>query len=181
MPPLGDDGSRSSTTYTLSGQVQKGPFAIGSQVSINELDNNLNPTGKVYNVQTSNDLGNFVVASKLGARLVEMVGDGFYMDELTGHLAASRIQLRAIANLSSDATPTINVLTSLQGQRLRNLMSKGSTYEAADIQSRKEVLTAFGINPAKINLLSNLYSMRIDGNTDADSVLLAISTIFLNP
>jgi WD40 repeat protein len=157
--------------------VQKGPFAIGSQVSVNELDESLNPNGKVYNVQTSDDLGNFAVASNIGTHLVEMVGDGFYMDDLTGQLAASRIQLRAIADLSLNTTPTINILTSLQGQRLRKLISQGIAYAAADTQSRNEVLTTFGIDPAKINSLTTLYSMRINGSTDADSVLLAVSAI----
>jgi hypothetical protein len=84
-----------STTYSLSGQAQKGPFAIGSQISVNELDVSLNPTGKVYNVQTSDNLGNFAVSSQIGTNLVEIVGNGFYMDELTGQLASSAISLRA--------------------------------------------------------------------------------------
>lgn len=165
------------TTYTLSGQVQKGPFSIGTQVTVNELDANLNPTGKVYNVQTTNDLGNFSVSSAIGTKLVEMVGDGFYMDELTGQLAASRIQLRAVVDLSIDSTPTINVLTSLQAQRLKTLISQGSSYAAANTQSQNEVLSALGIDPTKINSLSTLYSMQINGSTDADSVLLATSAI----
>ncbi len=177
----GGGGSSTSdtggTTYTLAGQVQKGPFGIGSQVSVNELDQSLNPTGKVYNVQTTDDLGNFAVSSTIGTRLVEIVGDGFYMDELTGQLAASRIQLRAVADLSVDSTPTINILTSLQAQRLKALITQGSTYAAANTQSQNEVLAAFGIDPTKIGSLSTLYSMQINGTTDADSVLLATSVI----
>lgn len=166
-----------TSTYTVSGQVQKGPFGIGSQISVNELDGSLNPTGKVYNVQTSDDLGNFAVASEIGTNLVEIVGDGFYMDDLTGQMAASRIQLRAVADLSVNAKPTVNILTSLQAQRLKNLISQGSTYTAANTQSQNEVLSAFGIDPTKINSLSTLYSMQINGSTDADSVLLATSAI----
>jgi hypothetical protein len=164
-------------SFTLSGQVQKGPFAIGSAVAANELDTSLNPTGKVYNSQTSDDLGNFAVSSKIGTNLVELVADGFYMDELTGQLASSRIQLRAVADLSVDTTPTVNILTSLQSQRLKKLITQGSSYSAAYVQSQNEVLTAFGIDPTKINALSTLYAMQINGSSDADSVLLATSTI----
>jgi 6-phosphogluconolactonase (cycloisomerase 2 family) len=166
-----------TSTYTLSGQVQKGPFGIGSQISVNELDGSLNPTGKVYNVQTSDDLGNFAVTSKIGTNIVEIVGDGFYMDELTGRMAASRIQLRAIVDLSANAKPTVNILTSLQAQRLRKLILQGSTYTTANTQSQNEVLSAFGIDPTNISSLSTLYSMQITGSTDADSVLLATSAI----
>ncbi len=164
-------------TYTLSGQFQKGPFAIGSSIAVNEQDNNLNPTGDVYNVQTSDDLGSFSVASKIKNHLVEIVGDGFYMDELTGNLAASRVQIRAIADLKMDNTPTVNILTSLQAQRLKKLITNGSTYAAAYTQSQNEVLAAFGIDSNKVSGLTALYSMQIDGNTDADSVLLAVSSI----
>lgn len=110
----------------------------------------LNPTGKVYNVQTTDDLGNFTVGSSIGAHLVEIVGDGFYMDELTGQLAASRIQLRAVADLSVDNTPTVNTLTSLQAQRLKTLITQGSTYAVASTQSQNEVLAAFGIDQPKL-------------------------------
>lgn len=164
--------------YTLSGQVQKGPFGIGSQVTVNELDASLNPTGKVYNVQTSDELGNFAVASQIGTNLVEIVGDGFYMDELTGQLAASRIQLRAIADLSVNATPTVNILTSLQEQRLKALLSQGMTYTAANTQSQTEVLAVFGIDTTKINSLSTLYAMKINGTTDAARCYWQLQSFF---
>ena len=59
---VGDTG-----TFNLSGQFQKGPFVIGSQVSVNELDESLNPTGIVYNIQTSDNLGNFEVALEMAS------------------------------------------------------------------------------------------------------------------
>ncbi|MCR4303113.1 MAG: lactonase family protein [Gallionella sp.] len=173
----GGDGSGVTGIYNLSGQFQKGPFVIGSQVSVNELDESLNPTGIVYNVQTYDDLGKFTVASKIGKHLVEVVGDGFYMDELTGQLATTRIQLRAVADLNINSIVTVNILTSLQSQRLKALLLQGSSYAAANTQSQNEVLAAFGIDYTKVNGLSTLYSMKIDGTTDADSVLLAVSTI----
>jgi hypothetical protein len=177
----GGGGSSASTSatsgYALSGQFQKGPFAIGSQISANELDAGLNPTGRVYNVQTADDLGRFTVPTRIENKLVELVGDGFYMDELTGQLSSARIQLRAIADLSLQQPVTVNILTSLQGLRLKRLIALGSTYTSADTQSRNEVLQAFGITPSNINSLSNLYSMQINGTTDQDAVLLAISSV----
>jgi YVTN family beta-propeller protein len=164
-------------TYTLKGQFQKGPFAIGSAISVNELDENLNPTGIVYNIQTSDDLGNFSVATKVHSHLVEIIGDGFYMDELTGQLSTTRIQLRAIADLNVNPAVTVNILTSLQELRLKALITQGQTYAAANTQSQNEVLTAFGIDPTKVAGLSNLYSMKINGSADQDSVLLALSVI----
>jgi hypothetical protein len=68
-------------------------------------------------------------------------------------------------------------LTSLQEQRLKALLSQGKTYAAANTQSQTEVLAIFGIDSTKISTLSTLYSMQINGSTDADAVLLATSAI----
>lgn len=173
----GGSGTTTATEYDLSGAFQKGPFAIGSTISVNEQDENVNPSGKVYNIQTTDDLGNFAVATKVKSHLVEIIGDGFYMDELTGQLSLSRIQLRAVADLKVNPKVTVNILTSLQGRRLKKLISQGMSYNAANTQSQNEVLTAFGITPSKVVGLTNLYSMKINGSADADSVLLAISAI----
>jgi hypothetical protein len=175
----GESGAKSPppVTYTVSGRVQKGPFAIGSSVAVNEQDRNLSPTGKVYNVLTSDALGDFSVSSAIGTLQVEIVAQGFYIDELTGQLSPSQITLRAIVDLSVNPSPTVNVLTTLQEQRLKTLVSQGQTFAAAYAQSENEVLAIFEINAAKVNSLSPLSSMRIDGGNDSDSVLLATSVL----
>lgn len=166
-----------AVSYSLSGRAQKGPLAVGSSIAVNELDGALSPTGRSFAVQTSNDLGAFTVTSGIQTSRVEIVGDGFYMDELTGQLASTRVVIRAIADLSVNAAPTVNLLTSLQAQRLRRLVAQGQSFTAADTQSRNEVLAFFGISAARVGGLSNLYSMQINGSTDADAVLLATSAI----
>lgn len=165
------------TSYSLSGQFQKGPFALGSQISANMLDSSLNPTGQVYNVQTTDDLGHFSVPTSVPNKLVELVGDGFYMDELTGQLSSARIQLRAVTDLSVQSSVTVNILTSLQELRLKQLLTNGASYAAANVQSRNEVLLAFGVDPTSVVGLANLFTMDISGSTDADAVLLAISAV----
>jgi 6-phosphogluconolactonase len=157
--------------------VQKGPFAIGSEITVNALDASLSPTGTVYNTQTTGALGDFAVSSKIAATQVEIVAQGFFIDELTGKISGSQIQLRSLSDLSVNSSPTVNVLTTLQEQRLKALVSQGSTFAAANAQSEREVLALFGINVASINSLSTTDSMRIDGNSDADAVLLAVSAI----
>jgi 6-phosphogluconolactonase (cycloisomerase 2 family) len=172
-----DAGSGGGAMYSLQGRVQKGPFAIGSEITVNVLDAALGPSGTVYGTQTSDALGDFSVSSKIGSPNVEIVAQGFYIDELTGQLSTSEIELRAISDLSVNSSPTVNVLTTLQEQRLKTLVSQGSTFAAADSQSASEVLALFGINAAAVNSLSTFDSMRIDGSTDEDAVLLAVSVI----
>lgn len=164
-------------TYNLTGQAQKGPLIFGSRIWVSELDGSLNPNGKIFLAQTKDDLGNFVISSTIGTNLVELVGMGYYMDELTGSLSTSPVTLSAIADLSVDNTPTINILTTLQAPRLKTLILQGKTYAQAAVQSQTEVLAAFGVNSSKIESLNALYAMQINGTNDQDSALLAASAI----
>lgn len=171
-------GGTTADTYSVSGSAQKGPLIYGSYVWVSELDDQLNTTGKVHITQTTNDLGNFSVNSKINTKLVEILADGYYLDETTGNLDTSKITLSAIADLSIDSSPTVNVLTTLQMPRLKELLST-LDYRTALIQSQKEVLKIFNIDSEKINNLNGLFAMQIDGNYDPDSVLLATSAIMM--
>ena len=84
--PTGGTSALPAPTYSISGRVQKGPFSIGSQVVANQLNGALAANGKTYSTQTASDLGVFTFPSTIGSELVELVADGFYMDELTGQL-----------------------------------------------------------------------------------------------
>jgi hypothetical protein len=170
--------SASSVTRTLQGTIQKGPYIFGSNVWISELDASLNQNGKSYIVQTNSDYGNFD-GPTITVNNVEMLGDGYYMDELTGGLSVGRLMLRAIVDLSVDAHPIINILTTIQTPRLKFLLKSGTAYAAAYSQSQREVISAFGINPNNIVGLGNLSQMNISGNRDQDAVLLSASVVLL--
>lgn len=174
----GSNSPEPAATYALSGQFQKGPFAQGSHISTHVLDAQLNRTGRVYDIQTTDDLGHFVYALyRIEGRWVELVGNGKYMDELTGQLSPSPIPLSAVVDLNVLSRVTVNILTTLQGPRLKRLVAQGNSYAVADTLSRNEVLRAFGVDPTQLTALSTLYAMQITGNTDADAVLLAISAV----
>ena len=164
-------------SHSLSGQIQKGPLIFGSRIWVSELDGDLNPTGKTYLSQTTDDLGNFTISTTVTSDLVELLGVGYYMDEITGSLSTSQITLSAIADLSVDETPTINILTTLQAPRVKRLMQDGVAYTEANSRSQTEVLAIFGIDSSKIDALESLFAMDITGSTDQDSALLATSAI----
>lgn len=164
-------------TFTLSGQVQKGPLIFGSRIWVAELDSELEPNGRTYLTQTVDDLGHFAVSSTIHTRLVELVGTGYYMDELTGSLSTSPVTLSGIADLRADNSPTINVLTTIQAPRLRALMLQNRKFDQAFIQSQSEVLAAFGVDSSRIQSLGSLYAMQVNGTTDQDAALLATSAL----
>ena len=169
-------GATTSGSYTISkGVAQKGPLQIGSTVTIAELDDNLNPTGKIFITEVTDNLGNFELGSTISTKLALIVAQGFFMDENTGDFTSSAITLRGISDLSVETAPSVNVLTTLQYIRLKNLIASGTPFQAAYKQSQEEVLKAFGVDPLKITDLGSLYQMKIHGSSDPDGVLLAIS------
>ena len=161
----------------FSGVAQKGPLIFGSEITIYELDGNLQQTGRSFDAQTTDDLGNFKVSANLATNLVSMVGVGYYMDELTGGLSSAPITLSAIADLSVDPTPTINILTTLATPRTKALMQSGKTYSESITQAQREVLAVFGIDASKVDGLQALYAMNISGSSDQDGALLATSAV----
>lgn len=177
----GDSGSSSnngaSTRTGFQGVAQKGPLIFGSNITVFELDAELNETGRSFSAQTTDDLGNFTVRARLDTDIVKMIGVGYYMDELSGGLSAAPVSMTAIADLSVDPTPTINILTTLAAPRVVTLMQTGVNYVEALNQAQREVLAVFGIESTKIEGLKALFTMSISGSSDQDAALLATSTV----
>ena len=163
----------------LNGSFQKGPLIFGSYLWVSELNEQLSSTGKTYVSQTNDDLGRFTLKSQLSSNLLEIVGDGYYMDETTGALSDGRVLISGLVDLDIDDTPNINILTTIQSSRLKKLM-ESNTYNSAFSQSQEEVLNAFGINTIDINNFTGLSSMQIDGSSDSDAILLAVSSVLMN-
>jgi hypothetical protein len=84
----------------VTGSVQKGPFTLGSSVTVSAIDGTGTPTGQVFNTQTSDDLGDFAVSFAYRGN-VDMQAQGFYYDELTGALSSAPIVLRALYEVTN--------------------------------------------------------------------------------
>ena len=178
----GSSGSGGSTgldkTYSMTGSAQKGPLIFGSNIWVSVLDDGLNPTGTTYMAQTNDDLGNFTISTGIAGNLVEIVADGYFLNEISGGLSSGKLTIRAMADLSVDNSPTVNILTTLQTPRIKELM-KTTSYAVAFNQSQTEVLNMFGITSSTVVNLNGLFNMQINGSGDPDSVLLATSAIMM--
>ena len=174
-----NDESPVITYDGLNGSFQKGPLIFGSYLWVSELNEQLSSSGKTYVSQTNDDLGRFNLKTQLTSNLLEIIGDGYYMDETTGALSDGRVLISGLVDLDIDDTPNINILTTIQSSRLKKLM-ESNTYTSAFSQSQEEVLNAFGINTVDINDFSGLSSMQIDGTSDSDAILLAVSSVLMS-
>lgn len=162
-------------TRTVSGYIQKGPYITGSSITIQELDDNLQPTGKNYQVTTSSDFGDYVLQQKMRSQYVEVIASGYYYNEVQGSVSSAPLTLRAIAAVGDNQAVNVNVLTSLTVQRLRYLMARDNkTFAVAKQQAEQEVLHFFKIDNSKMNTFE---TMNISKAGENNAALLAVSVM----
>lgn len=162
----------------ITGVVEKGPFLKGSQVSIVELTEDLNPTGRIFKTEILNDLGHFEISDlELLSPYVQVLVDGFYFNEVTGSLSNSRISLGALADVGTRSTVNVNVITHLEQRRVKRLMQEGATFGQAKTQASQEILDAFYIGVGLEGTSDNISI--VDNDRNAYS-LLTVSSVLLN-
>jgi hypothetical protein len=163
-----------SSDFKINGFAQKGPFTIGSKVTVSELTSQFIETGRNFNGTIADDKGSFSVeGSGLATNFTSVAADGFYFDEVNGQLSSSRLVLNALVDLSQGNTLNINVLTHLEFERVKFLIKSGQGFAQAKEQAKKEVLNIFKITTAS----SNFEKLDISKTEDEHAALLAISAI----
>jgi len=174
----GGGSSTPSTTYTAkSGVAQKGPLIKGSTVTAQELSSTLAPSGQQYSYQTTSDFGAFSPTNSFASQYIGTNASGYYFDELANAISTGPVTLNGYSDLATDTVLNVNLLTTLEYQRIQNLVTKSNmTFAAARAQAEKEVLTALNIPAGSYGPFSTL---DISGGTDGDHILAAISSIFI--
>ena len=173
----GDSGDDvAGTPYSINGKIQKGPFLIGSSVTIQELNDDLEPTGTSFQTTTVNDLGHFNTTVEISTNYVEVITDGFYYDEVSGGFAAAPISLRTLSAFSEGRAININLLTQLAGSRVRTLVLGGMDFDEALAQAQEEVLAAFNITSVDVG---DFDTLDIAGSGEGNAVLLAVSAVLM--
>jgi hypothetical protein len=159
----------------ISGVVQKGPFNVGTTVTLSELNEDFSQTGKTFVTQINSDDGLFELTGiELSGQYVEMKADGFYFDEVKGENSAAKLTLNAIADVNDKNTLNINVLTHLEKPRVEYLLANGSTFSEAKAKAKQEVLDIFNFS-ATGNGTSETLDITKPGAENA--CLLAVSAV----
>lgn len=175
----GDSGlgaNPAGTPFTIGGKIQKGPFLIGSSVTIQELGDDLEPTGASFNTTTDNDLGHFNTTVEIASSFAEVITDGFFYDEVSDNFAASQITLRTVSAFTEGQAVNINLLTQLARERIKFLVLTGSTFADALAQAQGEILSAFNVQVAGI---ADFDTLDIAGTGTGNAALLAISAVLM--
>ncbi len=166
---------------TLAGAVHKGPFVLGSSVTVQPLDTNANPTGQSFTTQTTNDKGEFSVDFSASGQ-VQLTGSGFYYNEITGALSGAPITLQAFYVIANGGAQQafVNLITHLTFLRVRKLVKGGQAYASATTQAESELRTQLAITLANFDPGAPGISMNLlGGDTPADEYLLAASAVLV--
>ena len=159
----------------ISGFVQKGPFINGTQIVMNELNNNLSQTGRTFSTQIITDDGSFQLSNiALDSPFVEFSGSGFYFNEVSGELSASPLTLLALSDITNRSSVNVNLLTHLERRRVEFLIGQGKSFSEAKSTSQLEILSLFGFD---IDNMETSETLNMAQNSESNAILIAVSVI----
>ncbi len=159
----------------LNGYVQKGPFLNGTSITIHELKTNLTQTGKSYSAQILDNKGTFELRSvAFKSKYVELKADGFYFNEVKNENSAAPLILYALSDITDYSSLNVNVLSTLEKNRVQHLVEQGHKFEDAKKQALQEILAIFSIS---IDSLGYSELLDISQPGDKNAALIAVSVI----
>jgi hypothetical protein len=166
-------------TYSVQGYAQKGPFIVGSAVTVSELNSRLIPTGRVYFSTILNEEGFFELPSiLLSSPYVQIKVEGKYFGEATGGVQDDELILFSVADLNVSQDINVNIITHLIKRRIEELVQQNDkSFGVAKGQAFNELLDTFNWSDLSVNDAEELNI--IDENISG-AVLLATSVIFDN-
>jgi hypothetical protein len=170
-----DDNTNPTTPIkkeVFKGYVQKGPYVNGSSITITQLDQNLNQTGKVFSTQIIDNAGTFEQKNiEFTSNFIELKAEGYYFNEVKGEVSSGPLTLYALADVSDVNSVNVNILTHLERQRMMYLIQNDKlSFSEAKQQARSEVLNIF-----KLTLPETISTESL--NIADDALLLAVSAI----
>ncbi|HLN74111.1 MAG TPA: hypothetical protein VK205_12510 [Prolixibacteraceae bacterium] len=170
-----DDVNTNLSLDKVSGYVQKGPYLNGTDIAIYELSTDFQPTGKSYSTEITDNKGTFEINSiDLESHYVEIKANGFYFNEVTKSNSSAQLSLQALSDLTDQSSLNVNILSTLERNRVKYLISTGKDFATAKKQAQAEILKIFEIEKPDITASEH---MDITKTGDDNAILLAISVI----
>ena len=169
---------------SLAGFSQKGPFLKGSKVFLYELSDGrtLKQTNGNFTSYITRDDGRYRFSARdLASQYAMIEVEGNYRNEVTGNPSNAAIRLRALTDMRKRSNANVNLLTTLEFDRVYYLVTRGDkdgkklTVKQAKAQAQKEIFDAFYIDTAIVAGSSE--DLDVFGEGDGNAALLAISIL----
>lgn len=170
-------GTGEEKTYSIEGYAQKGPFIVGTDVTVSELSEDLYPTGRVFFATILNDEGYFELPGVvLASPYVQIKVRGRYFSETGGYIPTEELTLYSLADVTNSETINVNILTHLEKERVEYLVQEeNASFNEAKAQAQEEILEVFEWEDLSVNESEHL---SISDDDIGGAVLLAMSAVF---
>ncbi len=166
---------RNPRAVSVDGFFQKGPYLSGTKINLFELDENLVQNGRTFTTNITDNKGTYSFDNvNLSSNFVLLDGLGYYFNEVLGKNSQGQLQLSAYHKIKENSKANVNILTSLEKQRVAQLISEGKDFTTAKKQALSEILNNFNISE-DLDTTSEYLNLSTSGNGNA--ILLAISSI----
>jgi len=132
-----------STIYTLEGKVQKGEFLNGTIVATK-----LNDDGSLSSdtqQSTLNEHGEYKLNISWSGP-THLIASGYYYDEYNAKKSSESIELEALYDVNASQKININLLSSLESNRIRSLLEEGKKLSEAKLQTKEELASTFSLS-----------------------------------
>ncbi len=165
----------SGQQYQFSGAVQKGPLQPGSVVTINELNQDLQPTGRSHTTQIEDYEGNYSVKERFSTPYAELVAHGYYFNELTNH-TDEQMSMSAFVDMNATSQVNFNVATAAMKQSVMSQVQAGTEFNEAVDKATSDLLKLYSYAPEQWSGHVNFYNTNLSNSGDTSTLLLVIST-----
>ena len=171
-----DAGIYAVKDLDVAGVSQQGPFATGSIVNVQGVDcKTLELTSEKFTGSVKSDKGDFAIENiSLSSSCALFEVTGYYLNEVTGKESSDKLSLKALTDLSVRKTVNVNLLTHLEYERIKHLVTvKKLSFAEAKTQAEREVLASFDIS----NEVEEFENLNIFESGDGNAALLAVSVL----
>ncbi|AMF96266.1 hypothetical protein AL538_00260 [Vibrio harveyi] len=173
--PSDGHNNDSGQQYQFNGAVQKGPLQPGSVVTINELNQDLQPTGRSYTTQIEDYEGNYSVKERFSTPYAELVVHGYYFNELTNH-ADEQMSMSAFVDMNATTQVNFNVATAAMKQSVMAQVQAGTEFNEAVDKATSDLMRLYSYDPKQWSGHINFYNTNLSNSGDTSTLLLVIST-----
>jgi hypothetical protein len=168
-----DESEGSSGPKSFNGSAQKGPFTVGSPVTVFELETNLEATGRTFPGTINSVDGTYdLSANAINTNPFLVRVSGSFFSEIYGENTLGTMDLEAYA--SGNGSTNLNVLTHVIRRRIRFLVNQGGSFNSAKQQAQSEFSNFLGAPQLSLRPFEELDLFSADSS---GSLLLAFSIL----
>lgn len=131
--------------YAITGSLQMTPFIKGATFFLFNHNRDNSHSDDFMHITIDNNYGKYEVPEiQTKDGIICICANGRFFNLITGDTTESRGHLSALVNIENNTVVNLNIITTLEMERVAYLYKEGWEFDSAKVQAQKEVLDIFG-------------------------------------